>query len=167
MIAQRAEKVFQVIVGARQVRDVVAGEQARPVAGGHRAEVGGGRREDAQALLLLPQLGEQALVGLSQGGRVQPAVVGEQVRRAVDEAVGGLDRRPQPRGPLQPGAHEPEESAEQLLQPPFLACFSPWAVRSTRSSEVATASRRAFSLRPEAANGGHPSSVRALRIARQ
>ncbi len=58
-----------------------------------------------------------------------------------------------------------QPAPQQGLEPGQLLRCSPFS--TTRPIEALIASRRSWSLRPEAHNGGRPSSVSALRTARQ
>ena len=115
-----------------------------------------------------------ALVRLAQPRPIQRVVIGQQMGGVVDEGVARLDGRPQRGGRLQTVPHQAEQPGKRLAQPPC-SCGSArraWPLAasracSTRSSESAIASNRSLSLSPEAASGGRPSSVSALRTARQ
>jgi hypothetical protein len=163
--------------GARQIRHVVAVEQVQPVAGAHLGKVGRGRGERITLRLVRPP-GDQhlVLVRLAQRHPVQIVMVGQQMGGVVDEGVASLDGGPQGRGRLQAVAQEVQQPGERLTQPPcpcdvrsvgLLAASRSSRACCTRSSESAIASSRSLSLRPEAASGGRPSSVSALRTARQ
>ncbi len=93
-----AEVLLQVVVGAWQIRHVVAAEQARPVAGGHDAKVGCRAGKRAQVGVVRAQWGQHLLQYVwRRAAASRVVVVGEQMRRVVDEGVGGLDRWPQRR----------------------------------------------------------------------
>ena len=87
-----------------------------------------------------------------------PGGVAEDVGGLVHPAVGTLDVRPEGGGARQAATDQLAQPREGRRAAPFCA---------TRPRLSATASRRALSLRPEAASGGRPSSVRALRTAAQ
>jgi hypothetical protein len=92
------EVLLQGVIRTWQLRHVVAAEQARPVAGGHGAEVGYRACERAQVGVVRAQWGQHLLrIQLAQGRGVAVVMVGEQMRRVVDEGIGGLDRWPQRR----------------------------------------------------------------------
>ena len=78
--------------------------------------------------------------------------------RPVDPGVGAADVRPEIAGAVQGVRDQPAQAPQGARQPPFAAA---------RSRLAATASSRSASLRPEAAKGGRPSSVIALRTAAQ
>ena len=102
--------------------------------------------------------GHQAVEAPPDHGGVLAALVAEDVRRPMHPAVGPLDRRPEGGGALQAAADQPAQPRERRRVAPFSA---------TRSRLSATASSRARSFSPEAASGGRPSSVMALRTAAQ
>ncbi len=100
---------------------------------------------------------DQAVEAAPDHGGGLAGRVAQDVRRPVHPAVGPLDGRPE-----WGGAHE--AAADQPAQP--LERRRPAPLSATRSRLSATASSRAF-FRPEAASGGRPSSVTALRTAAQ
>ena len=156
--AVRAEQLLERVVGARQVGDGVAVEQAGAVAAGHLEE-------------MVDRLGERAgLAAVARHGGEQPAEatahrldrltggIRQDSGRLVDPGVGATDRRPQAPRVLEPAGEQPAQPPQRAAQPPFAAA---------RSRLAATASSRPSSLSPEAASGGRPSSVIAPRTAAQ
>jgi len=76
----------------------------------------------------------------------------------MNPGVGTTDRWSQALRVLEPTHEQLAQPLQRTAQPPFAA---------VRSRLAATAARRSSSLRPEAARGGRPSSVMALRTAAQ
>ena len=77
----------------------------------------------------------------------------------VDPGVGTTDRSGHSAlRALEPTGEQLAQPLQRTAQPPFAAA---------RSRLAATASSRSWSFRPEAAKGGRPSSVMALRTAAQ
>ena len=101
---------------------------------------------------------EQTVEAPAHRTRGLSGCVGENAGGAVHPAVGPLDVRPEGRGSFQAAADQRAEPRQRRRGPPFSA---------TRSRLSATASSRALSFSPEAASGGRPSSVMALRTAAQ
>src|SRR5262245_46320331 len=153
-----AKARFQSIMGTRERRDALAVEQPRPITAADFDKMVDSRRERTRAGLgpghrpqqpwqapldcCLPELG----LVVSDGSRplapaIRPPHVGPQGRRVIETAL------------------EDRLQASELLGPAPLF--------STRSQLSAIAVRRSWSLSPEAAQGGRPSSVRALRTALQ
>src|SRR3954454_10793297 len=92
------------------------------------------------------------------GGGVEAAGVVQDRGRAVHPAVGAADVRPEVAGAVQGVRDQPAQAPQEPRHPPFSA---------TRSRLATAAASRAASLRAEAAKGGRPSSVIALRTAAQ
>jgi hypothetical protein len=91
-------------------------------------------------------------------GGVLAGLVAQDMGSPVHPVVGALDVRPELGSALQTTADQPAQPRERRRAAPFSA---------TRSRLSATASSRALSRSPEAASGGRPSSVTALRTAAQ
>ena len=156
--AVRAEQPLEVVVGARQVGDGVAAEQAGAVAAGHLQEVVDGAGERAGLGAVARHGGEQPVEAAAHRLRRLAGGIPQDPGRPVDPGVGATDRWPQALRALEPAGEQPAQPPQRAAQPPFVAA---------RSRLAATASSRPASLRPEAAKGGRPSSVIALRTAAQ
>ena len=87
---------------------------------------------------------------------VEPRLVAEDGRHAIDPAEGHPHVGPHRLGGLQALAQDRPQPRQLLRQPPFDA---------TRSRLAATAASRPGSFNPEASSGGRPSSVNAERTA--
>jgi transcriptional regulator with XRE-family HTH domain len=157
-VTGRAEEMLQVIVGARQVGDVVAGEEAGPIACRHLEEVVERRGERADLAARAGQRCQECVVARPNLGTGLLVVGGQDVRGLMDDGVSRAHLGPEGSSGLQAVGQDPLETGEGPGQPLF---------SRTRSIEARTASRRPTSLSPEAARGGRPSSVRALRTAWQ
>src|SRR5690349_241448 len=133
-------------------------EQPGLVAAGHLAEVLDSVRERPR-LAGVPVHGRDQPVeaALDKAGVLLAPVV-QDVRGPVHPAVGARDVRPQRSRALQ-------AAGDQLAQPRQPRGAAPFS--ATRSRLAATFSSRLLSVRPEAASGGRPSSVIALRTAAQ
>ena len=101
---------------------------------------------------------DRAVEAASDGGGGLANLVAQDVGGPVHPAIDALDRRPEWGGALEAAADQPAQPRERRRAAPFSA---------TRSRLSATASSRARSFSPEAASGGRPSSVMALRTAAQ
>src|SRR6478735_11386661 len=156
--AVRAEQLLEPVVGARQVGDGVAVEQAGPVAAGHLQEVVDGAGERAGLGAVAADGGDEPGEAAGDRGRVEARRVVQDPGRAVHPAVGAADVRPEVAGAVQGVREQPAQAPQEPRHPPFSA---------TRSRLATTASSRSASSRPEAAKGGRPSSVIALRTAAQ
>jgi hypothetical protein len=158
VVALRAEGVLEIIVGARQARDGVAVEQPSAVAAADPAEVADGTAQATGAVAVAGHGAEQAIEAVLDGAGGLVVMVVQDVRGLVHPVVGPLDVRPVRGGLLQATPDQGLQPRERRRGPPFSA---------TRSRLPATASSRVLSFRPEAASGGRPSSVMALRTAAQ
>jgi DDE_Tnp_1-associated len=156
--AVRAEQPFEVVVGARQVGHGIAVEQAGAVAAGHLQEVVDGAGERAGLGAVAADGGDEPGEAAGDRGRVEARHVVQDPGRAVHPGVGAADVRPEVAGAVQGVRDQPAQAPQEPRHPPFSA---------TRSRLATTASSRSASLRPEAAKGGRPSSVIALRTAAQ
>src|SRR4051794_6641365 len=102
--------------------------------------------------------GDQTVEAALDLGGILAGLVAENVGRPVHPAIGALDVRPELGRALQAAADQLAQPRERRRGAPFSA---------TRSRLSAPASSRALSCSPEAASGGRPSSVMALRTAAQ
>src|SRR4051794_41463654 len=98
--------------------------------------------------------GDQAVEAALDLAGVLAGLVAQNVRGPMHPVIGALDVRPERGRALQAAADQPAQPRERWRGAPFSA---------TRSRLSATASSRALSCSPEAASGGAPSSVVALR----
>ena len=153
-----AKELFQIIVGARQVRDLVALKEPSPIARGDFAEVCHCWSEIAQLLLLLCHRLQQLLILLLEGARRTLLGIGEQVHGLVQPDVRLSDRCPELLCCPQSGVHELLQLAQFVGKPLFSA---------TRLIEWSMASSRPSTWSPSASSGGFPSSVSALLTAKQ
>ena len=99
-MARRPKELFQVIVGARQARDLVAVEEAIPIALRDFPEMRYGWSELSQLLLMLCHDLQQLLIVLLQAGNVVLLGIGEQMSGLIHPGVSLPDRRPQRLGRL-------------------------------------------------------------------
>jgi len=120
-MAGSANILFQVVVGPRQVVDLVAVKEPVPITLGDFAEVCHGRSQGAQLVLLLCHGREQLLILLLEDAHVTLLGVGQQVSGLVQPTVGLPDGRPELLRCCQSCSHEPLESAEFVGQPLFSA----------------------------------------------
>jgi hypothetical protein len=158
MVALGAKLMLEVVVGARQIRDRVAVEQPRTVATGDLAEVVDGAAETARAVTVTEHGANHSVEAALHRGSLLGLRIGQDVGRLVHPRIDPLDVGPQPGRLLQATLDQILETRERRRAPPFSA---------TRSRLSATASSRPLSFRPDAASGGWPSSVMALRTAAQ
>ena len=148
----------EVVVGARQIRHAVAVKQPQTVAAGDRAEVRDGLAQAARPVAVTGHGPHQAVeAALHRGGILVLRVV-QDVRRLLDPPVGPFNVRPERGGLFQALLDQIPQRLKLHRRPPFSV---------TRSRLSATASSRCLSFSPEAASGGWPSSVMALRTAAQ
>ena len=158
MVTLRPEQLLQSVVGAWQTRHAVAVKQARPVAARDLAEVIHCLGEaDRPAPVAGHGSGQAVETALDHDGGVAVRIA-EDTRDLMHPAVEALDGRPEGGGVRQAATDQLAQPRERRRAAPFCA---------TRSRLSATASRRALRFRPEAASGGRPSSVMALRTAAQ
>jgi hypothetical protein len=87
--------MFQVIVGARQVFDLVVLEESVPVTRGDFAEVCDCRSERPQAVLLLFHGLQQLLIRLLEGAHIALLSVSEQMSGLMHPGIGLPDGRPE------------------------------------------------------------------------
>ncbi len=158
-----AEELLQVIVGSRQTRNPVRCEEVGSIALADLPEVQerSSQRAGAARFQVYP-LQHPVKLAFHRLGSILPGIP-QDLRRVQDEAVSRLDPRPVQlvvlEGPLEVTV-QPDEIAVYLLMPPF-------CVSMPCSSEASICPMRSLSLRPLATSGGRPSSVSALRTARQ
>ncbi len=158
VMAVRTEELLKTVVGARQIGDGIAVEQRRAVAARDLAEVCDGPGQPPGLALVADHGANQAVQAPAYGAGIEASLVAQDVRRLMDPAISNLHGRPE-RGRAR------QSSSDQVVQSPQLGIYRPFF--ATRSRLAATAPRRSLSLSPEAASGGRPSSVRALRTAAQ
>ena len=158
VVALRAELMFKIVVGARQIRDGVAVEQARAIAAGHLAEVLDRAAQAGRAVAMAEHGTHQSIEATLHRGRVLGVMVVQDVRRLVHPWIDALDVRPE-------GAGLCQALPDQLLQLRKRRRGAPFS--ATRARLSATFSSRCLSFNPLAASGAWPSSVRALRTAAQ
>src|SRR5260221_10619655 len=137
-MARCAKDLLQIIVGARQVFDLVALKEPLPIACGDFPEVCHRWSERAKLLLLLGHSLEQLLIGLLEGCHVALFGVGKQVSGLMDPGVSLLDRRPQRLCRRQSCSHEPLEAGRCVGKPLFSAT---WLIPSHMASRRSRTSR--------------------------
>jgi hypothetical protein len=158
MQAIRAKALLQIIIGPGEVRDAIAVKEAGPVTPRDLEEVGDGKGERPSGGLMPHHSAEQPLQAALQRRLCMLISVVEDVGHPMDPAIGDADVGPES-GSCREALVEPGvEAPERLGHGPLF---------STRSRLSEMAVRRSWSLSPEAARGGRPSSVRALRTALQ
>src|SRR3954453_16318917 len=150
--------MLEVVVGARQVGDGAAVEQPGAVAAGGLAEVVDGSAEASRAVAVEGHGADQSVEAALHRGRILGILIVRDVGRLVHPRIDPPDVGPQRGRPLQAAPDRTLGARERRRAPPFSA---------TRPRLSATASSRPLSFRPDAASGGWPSSVMALRTAAQ
>jgi len=128
---------------------------------GHRTTNTSNAHASVEELPRLPLLGhlcQEPAIGAPQDEHIQVIVIAQQVGGLMNPAIGCADLRPQLR-------RAGEATLQNAPQPPQFGRKPPFS--ATRSIESAMAWTRSWSVSPDAANGGRPSSVRALRTAAQ
>ena len=158
VVALRAELMLKIVVGPRQIRHGVAVKQPRTIAAADLAEVLDGLAQAARTVAVTGHGPQQAVEAALHRGGILVLMVVQDVRRPMDPLVGPFDVRPQRGGLFQAMLDQVQQRRKLRWGPPFSI---------TRSTLSATASNRPLSFRPEAASGGWPSSVMALRTAAQ
>jgi hypothetical protein len=158
MITLGPPALLQRIIGPRDIGEARTEPHPRPVAARAREKVRHGRSQGAGFVSMTSHGSEQPLQAFFALGRFARRVIGQQRRRPMPPLVGPLDGGPARGGFGSSRVYKGLEAFQGLRQGPL---FAP---RSTRWS---MAESRVWSWRPEASNGGRPSSVSALRTARQ
>src|SRR3954451_24798968 len=158
VVALRAEFVFQIVVGARQVRNTVAVKQPRTVAARDLAEALDRTAQVTGTVAMAHHGAHHSIEPALHHGRVLAVMVVQDMGGFVHPRIGALNVRPQHRGLRQAVLDQTLQARERRRGPPFSAA---------RSTLAATFSSRPFSLRPAASKGAWPSSVMALRTAAQ
>jgi len=156
--AVRAEQALEVVVGARQAGYGVAVEQAGPVAAGYLEEVVDSAGEGTGPGAVAGDGSDETGKAAGDRGRVKTSLVVQDPRRVMHPAIGAADVRPEIARVPQGVRDQPAQTLQEPRHPPFSA---------TRSRLATTALSRPSSRSPEAASGGCPSSVMALRTAAQ
>jgi len=133
-------------------------EQAGTVAAGHLVEMLDRSSEWAGLGAVARHGAEQPVEATTHRlGRLASGV-GQDPCGLVNPGVGTTDRWPHALRVLEPTGEQLAQPLQRTAQPPFVAA---------RARLAATATSRASSCKPEAAKGGRPSSVIALRTAAQ
>ena len=118
--AVRAEQPLEVVVGARQVGDGVAVEQAGAVAAGHLQEVVDGAGERAGLGAVARHGGEQPVEAAAHRLRRLAGGIPQDPGRPVDPGVGATDRWPQALRALEPAGEQPAQPPQRAAQPPCM-----------------------------------------------
>ena len=158
VIAVRAEKLFQIIIGPGQIRHRIAGEESWPVTTGDLTEVpqrwgkcaAGGLR----CRVIAPRSPPRRRCTRQRLGLV---LVAEDVGCLMDPAIPHPYVGHKSAVSIKPRANRPFSRRSSWGKPPF---FRAAETRSNRGEAV-------VEFEPEASRGGRPSSVRALRTAAQ
>jgi hypothetical protein len=158
VVSVTSKELFQVIVGARQIRRVVAVEQARPVTASHLEEVFDGARKFSGNLSMPRHGSDQTAQTSANTVAVGRFVIRQNVCNLMHPAERDANRWPGQSGLRQGVVESLLQLLERSRQPLFEA---------TLAKLSATFVKRAWSFRPEACSGGRPSSVIALRTALQ
>jgi hypothetical protein len=158
MRALGTNKLRQSMMGTGQIRDALTTKQAWPGAPADLQQVCHRGGEGPGLGLRLPHGPAQPWPPPPHRCLRALRVRMQEVRRAMDPVRGSTHRGPQRRGRVQP-------VPQDRLQAP--AGLGPGPLCSTRSRLGARAVRRSWRGRPAAAQGGRPSSGRALRTALQ
>jgi hypothetical protein len=158
MRALGAKNLLQIIIGAGQLGHGRTMQQAGPGAPADLQKVPHRGREAPGLGLRLPPGPAQPVPPPLHGGPCVRGVMRQDGRGAMDPAIGSTPLRPQRRRRVPPTPQDRPQAPSGLGHGPLF---------STRSRLSVMALRRAWSCRPAAAKGGRPSSVRALRTARQ
>ena len=154
------EQVLEIVVGARQIDDGIAVEEARMVALGHLAEVVDGCRKRAGPSPMPVHGAQQSIKAPAHAPDRLASGVGEHTRDRVHPAIGAGNVAPERRSPFEPTADQAAEPGERRRE-----CGAPFCF--TRSRLLAIRSRRSCNFKPDAASGARPSSVSAERTAAQ
>lgn len=158
MVAMGAKELLEIIIRSGQLWEPITVKKAWPVTPRDLVEVGESRRQRPSGGPVPGQGAQEATEASLDRRASELCLVGEHVRDALDPLIGDPHVRPQRGSGCQAPLEERLELRERLGQRPFL---------SRRSRLCAMAVRRSWSLRPDATNGGRPSSVKALRTALQ
>lgn len=159
MVARRTEAALQSVVGLGQSRDVVAVEEARCEARGHLAEVVHRSAQGTEGGLVRLHVVEHALIAEAHLRASELLRIAQDMRRTMHPGIGPRERGPERRSRLERLQQELLQLLESGWQAPFFS--------ATRSMEAVLSLRRVCRVSPAASSGARPSSVRALRTARQ
>src|SRR5215831_2010977 len=158
MIAIRPEKLFEIIIGPREIRHRIAGKESRPVTPGDLPEVCQRWCQRASRGLISRHGAQESPEAPLHGQRLARLLVAEDGGDLMDPAISYPYVGPS-------SSRVPQAPFQQSLQPTQLPGQGP--LFSTRSRLAVIALRRSWSLSPEASKGSRPSSVSALRTAAQ
>ena len=159
MVALRPKQLLEIVIRARQAGHGVTVEQPRSVAAGDLAEGPAGVGECSCLAAGAVQGAEPPVEAASDAASAIPIVVVQDVCGPMHPGIGARDIWPECRRALQTPTDQRAQPREEPRRglPPVAA----------RSRLAAPFSSRPLSVRPEAASGARPSSVRALRTAAQ
>src|SRR5258708_29031900 len=147
-MAGSAKVLFQVIVGPRQICDLVTVKEAVPVTGSDFLEMRYRRGQYSEQVLLLCHGVQELLIVPFQGIHIMLFGIGEEVGRLMHPRIGLLDGRPEVLCRRQSGLYKPLEAAEFVGKPLF---------SSTRLIEPSMARSRSSNWRPSASSARfHP-----------
>lgn len=152
------EILLQRIVGSWQVFDLITSKKSFPITGRHLAKVRDCLRSLAQLFLFGSHGREQLFIGRFEHRHRVLFFVGQEMSGLVKPLVGLLQRRPERFRGRQSGLQELSQ-ANQFRRKPLFS--------SIRAIEEVMAFSRSCRRSPAASKGGCPSSVRALRTAKQ
>ena len=158
VVAMGTKTLLQVVIGPWEIRDLIAVKEAWPVAPGHLEEVDERRRQGPDGRSVPHHRAQQTAQATFYYCPRLLVFVGEDMSYPMDPVVGKAHIGPQGSCLGQAPLEECLQSGKRLWESPLFATPSRlWEIVVSRSC----------SLSPEAARGGCPSSVRALRTALQ
>jgi hypothetical protein len=158
VVPRRSKQRLEVVVGARQIRDLGAVEEPGPIASRHLVDVVDRRRERSGFGRGAGPGADQAIEATAHDRRPGPVRIAKKARGGMDPATGPEDVGPERRRAREPARHRLREAPEPRRERAAPFCASCVRLRSSFSS-------RPLSFSPEAASGARPSSVIAERTA--
>lgn len=165
---RRAEQLFQVVVGAGQIRHVVAVEQTWPIALGDLQEVPQRCGQRTACSCSTPDSSEQRCLRAANRRAPTPPRIPENLGRLVHQSEADLHLRPQRCAIPQAAIHQTLPRRQFLAEPPFFPMPSELArMADNRSCSLSPLGRKGSDEPTEEGGSGRPSSVMADRTAEQ
>ena len=165
---RRAKQLFQAVVGARQIRHVVAVEQAWPIALGDLQEVPQRCGQGTACSRSAPDSSEQRCIRAANRRAPTPPRIPENLGRLVHQSETDLHLRPERNGIPQAPIHQTLQRRQFLAETPFFRMpFKLARMADNRSCSLSPLGRKGSDEPTEEGGSGRPSSVMADRTAEQ
>jgi len=120
----RTKKLFEIVIGAREIRHAITVEQTRPITVADLEKVVDGRRQRACFGAVPLHRPEEPVQALLHRCLTELVLIIEDIRRTMHPAIGHLHVGPQGRGIMQPPLEDGLQAPQVLGQGPLFATRS-------------------------------------------